>query len=49
MKGKHEKLPELWVKGSSFDWRRLYGGAKRRRSRCRSIRSSGSAVVLKRR
>ena len=30
-KGKHGKLLELWVKGLSFDWQRLYGEAKPRR------------------
>ena len=29
--GKHGKLLELWVKGWSFDWQRLYGEAKPRR------------------
>jgi polyketide synthase PksN len=27
-KGKYSKLLELWVKGASFDWNRLYRGAK---------------------
>ena len=30
-KGKYGKLLELWVKGLSVDWRRLYGEAKPRR------------------
>jgi len=30
-KGKHGKLLELWVKGLSFDWQRLYGDATPRR------------------
>ena len=30
-KGKYGKLLELWVKGLSFDWQRLYGEAKPRR------------------
>ena len=30
-KGKHGKLLELWVKGLSFDWPRLYGEVKPRR------------------
>ena len=30
-KGKYGKLLELWVKGLSFDWRRLYGDARPRR------------------
>ena len=30
-KGKYGKLLELWVKGLSFDWRRLYGEARPRR------------------
>ena len=30
-RGKYGKLLELWVKGLSFDWRRLYGEAKPRR------------------
>jgi acyl transferase domain-containing protein len=30
-KGKHDKLLELWVKGLSFDWRRLYAGRRPRR------------------
>ena len=30
-KGRHGKLLELWVKGLSFDWQRLYGEAKPRR------------------
>src|SRR6202000_1748872 len=30
-KGKYGKLLELWVKGWSFDWQRLYGEEKPRR------------------
>ena len=30
-KGKYGKLLELWVKGLSLDWRRLYGEARPRR------------------
>jgi len=30
-KGKHGKLLDLWVKGLSFDWGRLYGEVKPRR------------------
>jgi acyl transferase domain-containing protein len=30
-KGKHGKLLDLWVKGLSLDWQRLYGEAKPRR------------------
>jgi acyl transferase domain-containing protein/acyl carrier protein/aryl carrier-like protein len=30
-KGKYGKLLELWVKGLSFDWRRLYGETKHQR------------------
>ena len=30
-KGKHGRLLELWVKGWSFDWTRLYGDARPRR------------------
>jgi polyketide synthase PksN len=30
-RGKYVKLLELWVKGLSFDWRRLYGEAKPQR------------------
>jgi acyl transferase domain-containing protein/acyl carrier protein/SAM-dependent methyltransferase len=30
-KGKYGKLLELWVRGLSFDWQRLYGEAKPRR------------------
>ena len=41
-KGKYGKLLELWVKGLSFDWRRLYGEARPRRIACRPIRSRGS-------
>ena len=29
--GKYGKLLELWVKGLSFDWQRLYGDARPRR------------------
>ena len=30
-KGKYAKLLDLWVKGLSFDWNKLYPGAKPRR------------------
>ena len=31
VKGKYSKLLELWVKGLSFDWNRLYGASRPRR------------------